>query len=94
MGPPRARPDFEEDVVRKKAQVKKPAKVQKIIKSPLTSEPEKAEISVEDADPLYREIRIENTLKDDEGKKVRLKEGADVEVVIEADQKAVVPKDQ
>jgi hypothetical protein len=94
VGPPRARPEFEEDVVRKKAQVKKPGRVQKIIKSPVTNEPEKAEISVEDADHLYREIRIENTLHDEQGQKVRLKEGADVEVVIEADSKAVTPKDE
>ena len=72
--------------MRKKAQVTKPGRVQKIIKSPLTNEPEKAEISVEDADHLYREIRIENTLKDEKGKSVKLKEGADVEVVIEADE--------
>ena len=80
--------------MRKKAQVKKPGKVEKIIKSPVTNAPEKAEIRLEDADHLYREIRIENTLQDEEGKKVRLKEGADVEVVIEADPKATVPKDE
>jgi len=80
--------------VRKKAQVKKPGKVEKIIKPPVPNEPEKAEISVEDADHLYREIRIENTLKDEEGKKVKLKPGANVEVVIEADPESVAPKDE
>jgi hypothetical protein len=66
--------------------------VQKIIKSPLPGEPEKAEIAVEDADHLYREIRIENTLEDEKGKKVKLKPGAQVDVTIEADPKETVPK--
>jgi hypothetical protein len=33
------------------------------------------EISIDDADDLYREIRIENTLTDEKGKETRLKEG-------------------
>ena len=36
-----------------------PATVEKIIKSPSPSEPEKAQIVVEGADHLYRELRIE-----------------------------------
>ena len=47
--------------------------------------PEKAQISVEGADDLYREIRIENVLKDENGEKVALTPGAHVEVTIEAD---------
>jgi hypothetical protein len=35
-------------------------KVEKIIKPVYPSEPEKAQITVEDADHLYREIRVEN----------------------------------
>lgn len=63
-----------------------PATVEKIIKPPHPREPEKAQINIEDgADPLYKEVRIENTLIDGEGKKVRLKKGAKVEVKIEAD---------
>jgi uncharacterized membrane protein len=61
-----------------------PGTVEKIIKSPSPSEPEKAQIAVEGADHLYRELRIENTLTDENGKKVSLKQGAEVEVTIEA----------
>jgi hypothetical protein len=75
-----------------KPKTTKPGTVQKIIKSPLPGEPEKAEIAVEDADHLYREIRIENTLEDEKGKKVKLKPGAQVDVTIEADPKETVPK--
>ena len=61
-----------------------PGTVEKIIKSPSPSEPEKAQITVEGADHLYRELRIENTLTDENGKAVSLKQGAEVEVTIEA----------
>jgi hypothetical protein len=61
-----------------------PATVEKIIKPLTPDEPEKAQISVEGADHLYREIRIENTLTDENGDKVRLKPGAEVEVTVEA----------
>lgn len=70
-----------------------PATVEKIIKSPSPSEPEKAQISVEGADHLYREIRIENSLTDENGDKVRLKQGAEVEVTIEAEPEATTVKD-
>jgi hypothetical protein len=62
-----------------------PGTVEKIIKSPDPDIPEKAQISVEGADHLYQEIRIENTLNDDKGNEVRLKEGAQVEVTVEAE---------
>ena len=42
-----------------------PAVVEKVIKQ--YGEPEKAQIAVEGADHLYREIRIENALRDEEG---------------------------
>jgi uncharacterized protein YfaS (alpha-2-macroglobulin family) len=61
------------------------AKVQKIIKSPDPRIPDKAEISIEVADELYREIRIENTLTDENGNEVQLKQGAHVDVTVEAD---------
>jgi len=48
---------------------------------------------VEGADHLYREIRIENALKDQDGEQVRLKEGTPVEITIEADPKQVVRPD-
>ncbi len=68
-----------------------PATVEKIIKSPSPSVPEKAQIAVEGADHLYRELRIENTLVDENGDKVNLKQGADVEVTIEAEPEATAP---
>ena len=66
--------------------------VEKVIKPPHPSIPEKAQIAVHGADDLYREIRVENVLKDDEGKKVALKEGAGVEVKIEADPEATTAR--
>jgi hypothetical protein len=69
-----------------------PATVEKIIKSPSPSEPEKAQIVVEGADHLYRELRIENTLRDENGEKVSLKPGAEVEVTIEAEPEATTPQ--
>jgi hypothetical protein len=41
--------------------------VEKIIKPVNPGEPEKAQINVEEADHLYREIRIDNTLTDSDG---------------------------
>ena len=61
-----------------------PGIVEKIIESPCPSVPEKAEILIEGADELYQEIRIENNLTDSNGKEVRLKEGAEVQVTVEA----------
>ena len=68
-----------------------PGTVEKIINSPLPNEPEKAQIAVEGADDLYRELRIESTLTKDDGQKVRLKVGAEVEVTVEADAKDTIP---
>ena len=69
-----------------------PAIVEKIIKSPSPRFPEKAQIALEGADELYREIRIENTLTDENGHEVRLKEGAEVEVIVEANESQTEPK--
>jgi hypothetical protein len=69
-----------------------PAVVEKIIKPPHPQLPEKAQIAVEGAEELYREIRIENTLTDETGNEVRLKEGAKVEITIQADQSETEPK--
>jgi hypothetical protein len=60
------------------------AVVEKVIKPQTPGEPEKAQINVEGADHLYRELRIENTLVDENGDRVKLKRGAEVEVTIEA----------
>ena len=69
-----------------------PAVVEKIIRPPYEGIPEKAQIAIEGADHLYKEIRIENTLTDENGRKVRLKPGAEVEVTVEADPEATIPK--
>ena len=76
----------------KKPRTTRPGTVEKIIKSPFPHEPEKAEIAVEGADHLYREIRIENSLEDEKGRKVKLKVGAQVDVTVEADPKDTIPK--
>jgi hypothetical protein len=59
--------------------------VERIIQPILPNEPEKAQIAVEKADNLYREIRIDNNFTDADGEAVRLKQGAEVKVVISAD---------
>ena len=69
-----------------------PGTVEKIIPPLHPSEPEKAQIGVEGADDLYREIRVENTLQDENGETVVLKPGAKVDVTIEADLDATQPK--
>ena len=70
-----------------------PGTVEKIIKPTDPSLPEKAQIDVEGADDLYREIRIENTLTDEDGSKVGLKQGAQVDVTIEADREDTTKKE-
>jgi hypothetical protein len=62
-----------------------PGVVQKIIKPIVPQAKEKAEIAVEGADHLYREIRIDNKLTDEEGRPVKLKPGAEVAVTVEAE---------
>jgi len=49
---------------------------------------EKAQINIDEADPLYKEVRIPNEVTDEDGNKARLKPDADVEVVIEASEEA------
>jgi hypothetical protein len=71
-----------------------PATVEKIIKPFHPSEPETAQIKVEDAEPLYQELRIENKLTTENGDEVGLKEGAKIEVTIEAKEKDIKLKDE
>ena len=68
-------------------------KVEKIIKPRILDEPEKAEIVLNEGEPFYREIRIENRLKDPAGEEVALKPGAPVEVVVEADEQHTAKRD-
>lgn len=78
----------------RKPRTKKPATVRKIIKPYAPGVPEKAEITVHDADDLYKEIRIENTLEDAKGNKVKMKQGAEVELTVEADPKDTTREDE
>ncbi|MFZ0733187.1 MAG: hypothetical protein WA477_19235 [Candidatus Sulfotelmatobacter sp.] len=64
--------------------------VEKIIRSRVSSEPERAQIVVEGADHLYRELRIENALIDAAGNRVHLKSGAKVQLTIEAEPQGVM----
>jgi hypothetical protein len=75
-----------------KPSVTLPGTVEKIIPPLHPREPEKAQISVEGADELYQEIRIENSLTDENGDTVRLKKGAQVDVTVEADPEATRPE--
>jgi hypothetical protein len=69
-----------------------PGTVEKIIKPRFIGQTEKAQISVEGADDLYREIRIENQLTNAEGEVVSLKPGAEVEVTIQTNEKNAIKK--
>jgi len=66
--------------------------VAKVVKPLISSQPEKAEIEIHEADDLYREIRVDNELVDENGEKVALKPGAEVDVILEADSDATVKK--
>jgi len=79
--------------VPEKVNVTLPGTVEKIIPAIGNQVPEKAQIQLEGADELYREIRIDNTLEDADGNPVSLKRGADVDVTIEADPDATKPKE-
>jgi hypothetical protein len=47
---------------------------------------------LEGGEDLYREIRVNNTLKDEEGEEVAIKEGAPVDVTIETNKKDTTKK--
>ena len=66
------------------ASVTLPGVVEQVIESTHPAVPERAQIAVEGADDLYREIRINNTLKTSDGETVTLKEGDEVKVTVEA----------
>jgi hypothetical protein len=66
--------------------------VEAIIDSPHAGEPEKAQIAIEGANDLSREIRIENTLKTEDGEDVNLKLGAVVQITVREGRMPVVAK--
>jgi len=86
--------DKSKDDDQDKVAITLPGTVKKVIPPIHPSLPEKAEISVEGADELYREIRVENALSDEHGNEVSLKPGAEVQVTIEADADATKPKNE
>jgi hypothetical protein len=58
-----------------------PGTVDKII-PPLPSRPEKAHIAIDCGDHGHRDLRIENSLTDENGDEEKLKKGAHVEVTV------------
>jgi hypothetical protein len=87
------KPIQNEELQAEKPSVTLPGTVEKIIPSAHPNEPEKAQIGVEGADDLYRELRVENALQDENGNQVALKPGAQVDVTIEAEVSATRPKE-
>ena len=82
---------FGEAEMKKKPKTIKHGTVKKIIKSHDPSMPEKAEVEVHEADELYKEIRIDNVLEGEGGKKVKLKQHAHVDITFEAEPNETIP---
>lgn len=66
--------------------------VAKVVKSRHPDQPERAEIEIQEAEDLYREIRVDNELVDEDGEKAALKPGAEVDIILEADSDATLKK--
>jgi hypothetical protein len=66
--------------------------VAKVVKPLHPNQPEKAEIDINEADDLYREIRVDNELVGEDGEKAALKPGVEVDVIVEADSDATLKK--
>jgi len=64
-----------------------PAVVTKIVKPAFEGQPAKVEISISQADDLFREIRIENNFTDVDGGAVALTNGARLDVTFAAETK-------
>jgi hypothetical protein len=62
-----------------------PGTVDRIIASLRRSNPEKAQIAVDGAHRPHRNLRIDNTLLDEDGENVKLKKGARVSITVTAD---------
>jgi hypothetical protein len=60
-------------------------RVQKIVNRVYQNHTEDVEITIPEAEHLFREIRIENTFTDVDGQQVALKQGAHLDVTFEAD---------
>jgi hypothetical protein len=66
--------------------------VQKIIQPVIANQAEKVQIEINEADDLYKEIRVENEVTGEDGTKATLKPGADVKIIVEADSSATLKK--
>jgi|SRR5579864_2229876 2'-5' RNA ligase len=62
-----------------------PAVVNKLVKSVLSDEPDKVEISITGAQDLFREIRIENSFSNVDGRLIALTSGVHLDVTFEAE---------
>lgn len=60
-------------------------RVQRVVKGLYRDHTEHVEITIPEAENLFREIRIENTFTDLDGQPVALKQGTPVDVTFEAD---------
>jgi len=60
------------------------AVVKKILPTGVARSPEKVEITIDEADYLFREVRLENALTDPSGSVVALKQGARLDLTLEA----------
>jgi hypothetical protein len=59
--------------------------VTKTLTSTYTSQPERLEVSIPEADDLFREIRIENSFTSPEGEEVGLHAGTRLDITLEAE---------
>jgi len=66
-----------------------PGTVKKIIPSTSPSQPEKAQVAVNEAAPHHRDLRFENTLTDENGDDVKLKKGEHVDVTITSEHEGI-----
>jgi len=69
-----------------------PAVVNKVLKPRSPFGTEKVEISIPDADDLFREIRVENLLIDAKGNMLALQPGTQLDVRLEADKENLTGK--
>jgi len=74
-----------------KLRTKKRGRVRRVIRPPHPGVPEKVQIEVDDADDLYRDLRIENAMEDENGNKRKLKAETPVDVVIETSEEQTAP---
>ena len=77
---------------KQKPKTTKPGFVEKIIESPVPHEPEKAEIAIEGADPLYRRDSNREHPGRRRGRQGQTQRGVRVGVTVDADAEDTVPQ--